>query len=276
MQRAEDFRVRIVTLNIWFGGGNARRFERILNTLHSLSPDVVALQECLGWEDGRRLQETAHELALPHTYLGLARPRPSGFCYHVALLSRWPLENPVSYADPAVNAHCVVHAQVQGIDLLATHLDGHDEDLRLDEARWLNQLRVQERPAVLAADLNSLSPQDPYPEDLAQLLRERGVAKYGPGVRRDVMAELLGADWVDPLYSEGPPPVWETASRAGLRFRTDYTLVSRGLAASVLGCRVVPVDEEVSDHCPVVLDFEPAAPIEKTGASVRSNRTELT
>ncbi len=255
--------MRIVTLNIWFGGGNARRFGRILDTLFSLEPDVVALQECLGWEDGRRLRETAHELALPHTFLGLARPRASGLCYHVALLSRWPLENATSYADPAVNAHCLVHARVQGIEVLATHLDGHDEDLRLDEARWLNQLRVQDRPAVLAADLNSLSPQDPYPEDLGKQLRERGVAKYGPGVRRDVMAELLGAGWTDPLYREGPPAIWETASRGGLRFRTDYTLVSSRLAAVVEGCRVMPVEEEVSDHCPVVLEL--AQPAQKAG-----------
>lgn len=251
--------MRIVTLNIWFGGGGTRRFQRILETLAGLEPDLVGLQECLGWDEGDRLGQTARALGLPHTFLGLARPRGSGQRYHVALLSRWPIEQAVSYADPAVNAHCLVRARVEGLDLLVTHLDGHDEDLRLAEARWLNGLGAQAGPAVLAADLNSLSPHDPYPDDLGEQLRQAGVAKYGPGVRREVMAELAAAGWRDPLYRWGPPPVWVTGSRAGIPFRTDYTLVSPDLADRLESCRVVPVDEQVSDHCPVVLDLAPPA-----------------
>lgn len=252
--------MRIVTLNIWFGGGGPRRFQRIIQTLAALEPDVVGLQECLGWEDGERLRETSRALQLPHTFLGLARPRRSGQRYHVALLSRLPLEQPVSYADPAVNAHCLVRARVADLELLVTHLDGHNEDLRLAEARWLNGLGAQDGRAVLAADLNSLSPKDPYPADLGEQLRRAGVSKYGPGVRREVMAELSGAGWRDPLYAAGPPPVWVTGSRAGIAFRTDYTLVSSEMAERVQSCRVVPVDEEVSDHCPVVLELALPAP----------------
>lgn len=247
--------MRVVTLNIWFGGGAEQRFGRILDTLRALEPDVVALQECLRWEDGRRLGAASHHLGLPHTFLGLARPRASGFRYHVALLSRYPLVDPVSYADPAVNAHCVVRARVEGVELLATHLDGHDEDLRLTEARWLNTLGAQHGPAILAADLNSLSPHDPYPEDLVEQLASVQLAKYGPGARRDVMGELHSAGWLDPLYHVGPPERWITASREGIPFRTDYTLVSPALAGRVSACRVEAVTEHVSDHSPVVLDL---------------------
>lgn len=104
--------MRIVTLNIFRGGGD--RFGRILEVLRGLSPDVVALQECLGWEDGVRLADTSRALGLPATFLGLARPRSSGLSYHVALLSRWPLENRVTYANPGVNAHCAARAAYRG------------------------------------------------------------------------------------------------------------------------------------------------------------------
>lgn len=243
--------MRIVTLNIFRGGGD--RFGRILDVLKQLAPDVLALQECLGWEDGARLAEASRKLALPETFLGRARPRASGLCYHVALLSRWPLENRVTYANPGVNAHCAARASVQGVEVLTTHLDGHDEDLRLSEARWLSTLGLQHRPAVVAADLNSLSPYDPYPADLDERLARVGIQKYGRLARRDVMYEFHQAGWRDALHLHGQPPEWVTAIREGISFRTDYTLVSPQLADRVVECRVEPVGEDVSDHCPVLL-----------------------
>lgn len=245
--------MRIVTLNILRGGGD--RFGRILEVLQGLSPDVVALQECLGWEDGVRLAETSRALGLRETFLGLARPRSSGLSYHVALLSRWPLENRVTYANPGVNAHCAARASVQGVEVLTTHLDGHDEDLRLAEARWLSTLGLQHRQAVLAADLNSLSPYDPYPADLDERLERACILKYGRQARRDVMFEFHRAGWRDALHLRGQPAEWVTAVREGISFRTDYALVAPTLTAQVEECRVQPVGEDVSDHCPVLLSL---------------------
>src|SRR5690606_36700383 len=109
--------VRIVTLIIDGGGGNELRFQSILEVLQALRPDIVVLHECLGWEDGLRLENTATLLGLPHTFLGHGRPRSSWLQYHVAILSRWALESPTFYADLKVQAHCLVHVQVQGIPL---------------------------------------------------------------------------------------------------------------------------------------------------------------
>ncbi len=242
--------MRIVTLNIFRGGGG--RFGRILEVLKHLAPDVLALQECLGWEDGTRLAEASRTLDLPETFLGLARPRASGLAYHVALLSRWPLENRVTYANPGVNAHCAARASVRGVEVLTTHMDGHDEDLRLAEARWLSTLGLQHRRAVLAADLNSLSPYDPYPADLDQRLERASILKYGRA-RRDVMFEFHRVGWRDALHLRGQPSEWVTAVREGISFRTDYALVAPTLTGQVEECRVQPVGEDVSDHCPVLL-----------------------
>jgi len=248
-----------VTLNIYRGGGNVLRFQSILDTLQAMRPDVVVLQECLGWEDGQRLQRSADFLGLPHTFLGQGRPRSSWLQYHVAVLSRWPLELPVFYADPQIQAHCLVHVQVQGIHLLATHLDAHSEDTRLGEVRWLNQLGLQHQEAVLAADLNSLSLHDPYPRNLSDQLTYLGMTRFGRGGRFDVCRELATAGWLDALYAPlAPgqrPEQWVTARRQGIGFRSDYIMISPSLRPRLRECRVEVISEAVSDHFPVLCEL---------------------
>lgn len=161
-------RLTVMTWNVLFGGQG--RFERIVALLRAVRPDLLALQECLEWERNDRLQRVAEALGVPatpeHARLGFARPRGSGACYHVALLSRRPMSDVRVHADPAFLGHCLVEARVGALRVFATHLDSHHENLRFVEARYLRSLlpprdELARQPALLLGDLNSLSRRDP-------------------------------------------------------------------------------------------------------------------
>ena len=253
--------LRVVTLNVLFGGED--RFERILALLRTWQPDLLVLQECLQWETGDRLSRVAAALQVPaapeHVHLGRARPRPSGKRYHVAVLSRRAMSSAVDHADPAVVGHCVVECELRCDDgatltVLGAHFDAHDEDQRLGEARFVNSRLArlpQDSRALLAGDLNALSPRDPYPPDLDELLRRAGTHKYGHPARYEVITELESAGWVDALRVHPMSPMWVTARRnrggVAIDYRTDYLFASPGLAEAVIGARVLAV-EGASDH----------------------------
>lgn len=244
--------IRILTQNVLLGGQD--RLGRLCALMAATSPDVVVLQECLGW-DQRRLEEVAHLLGLPHTCLGDARPRGSGARYHVAVVSRWPLTDVVVHADPAVQGHALIAATVRSpepLRLLATHMDSHTEDLRLVEASFLTHQYADLRGRhVLAGDLNALSPHDPYPADLGDRLLAAGTEKYGHPPRFDVMRLLERAGWRDPLLQRAPGEPWATSprDRGGVHIdaRTDYVLVSPDLLPEVTDARMIDVGD-ASDH----------------------------
>lgn len=258
----------VMSWNVLFGGHE--RFQAILDLVGARRPDLLVLQECLGWEEGDRFARVAAALDLPatpeHAHLGRSRPRGSGARYHVAVYSRAPFTSVVDHADPTFVGHCIVEARLeawgQPLTVFGTHFDAHDEDLRLVEARYLRglltRLDLGREHALLAGDLNSLSRHDPYPPDLAERVRRSGVTKYGEPPRFDVMDELLAQGWVDTLRERPRDDRWATAvrERVGVRneFRTDYVLASPPLAERLVAAEVVPC-EGASDHEPVVATF---------------------
>jgi exodeoxyribonuclease III len=267
--------LRVVTANVLFGGQD--RFDRLVDLVGSWRPDLLVLQECLGWEDGERLRRMAGALGVSttphHAHLGLARPRGSGRRYHVAVLSRRPMTRVVDHADPAVIGHCLVEAELaassdagrgegEALTVLGTHFDAHGEDQRLAEARYLRSLVSSRLPGellLLAGDLNALSRHDPYPPDLAELVRRAGTDKYGHPPRFDVMDELEAAGWVDALRARPMTPEWVTARRdrggVAIDYRTDYVLASPKLSQRLVGARLLSTDG-ASDHHAVEATFE--------------------
>lgn len=261
------------TWNVLFGGED--RFDAILALLSRVRPDVVVLQECLGWDEGDRLNRVAGALGVPyigaHAALGLARPRGSGRRFHVALVSRFPIEAMTTHADPARVGHAIVEARIAApggpVVVLGTHFDSHGEDERLRDARTLCDVapraRITNERVLVAGDLNALSRRDPYPHDdeLERLLRSAGTEKYGFPPRFDVMPLLEKHGFIDLLYAGGRKPAgdgWVTAVRArgGVRidYRTDYLLASPLLAPE---CKHVEVLRcaGASDHEPVIATF---------------------
>ena len=253
-----------MTWNILLGGED--RFERILDLVTRTAPDLLVLQEALGWEDRVRLGRIASALGVPdgprHALLGEARPRGSGKQYHVAVVSRQPIQSVRLHNDPAFIGHCLAEVEFGRLTLFAAHFDAHHENLRFVEARYLRSRIDPDRFAagrvLLAGDLNSLSRRDPYPPDLAALLAAAGTDKYGHPPRFEVIEELEAAGWIDLLHARGAPPQWITArrDRGGVHvdYRTDYLFGSPLLAAALTSISILPGDD-ASDHDAVVATF---------------------
>jgi exodeoxyribonuclease-3 len=249
-----------MTWNLLFGGED--RFDKILERVAAARPDVLVLQECLGWDDRGRLGRVAAAMGVPddprHAVLGLARPRGSGKRYHVGLVSRPPVDHVVMHNDPKVLGHCILEAAIGDFTLFGAHFDSHNEDLRLAEARHLRTLFDASRKVLLAGDLNALSRRDPYPDDFAARVAAAGTDKYGHPPRFDVIPELEAMGWVDLLYYRGSPARWVTASRdrGGVRidYRTDYVFATPRMAESLSSIEVVDA-AGASDHDAVVAQF---------------------
>ncbi len=244
--------MRVATFNTLFGGED--RLEGIIAVVRRASPDLLILQECLGWEHGARLKRVADAMGATDTHLGEARPRNSGKRYHVAIASRRPMRIVRVHNDPAQLGHCVVEAEIGGIRILGTHFDSHNEDLRTREAAYVNSVVNLAQPVLLAGDLNALSRRDPYPADLAELVRRASVDKYGHPPRFDTIDALERAGWIDAR----PAGDWVTArrDRGGVRidYRTDYIFCSPPLATRLIGASVVPADG-ASDHEALLAEF---------------------
>lgn len=254
-----------MTWNILMGG--EERFDAILALIARERPDVLVLQECLGWTADDQLARVAGAIGIRnnamHTVLGVARPRPSGNRYHVAVLSRFPIIATRTYADPDRVGHVIVEADIAGplpLRVFGTHFDAHGEDQRLRDAVMLTEaLRRPAPPHVLVAgDLNALSRLDPYPRDLDARLSAAGTMKFGIPARYDTMDMLGGEGLVDLLWVDGTPAHWVTAVRdygdVRMHYRTDYLLASPRLAEDLVSIRVVDVGY-ASDHAAVIATF---------------------
>jgi exodeoxyribonuclease-3 len=259
-----------VTLNILLGG--EERFDHLLESIARWQPDLLVLQECLGWEDGARLSAVARALDVPgvpeHTHLGLARPRGSGRRFHVAVVSRRPLKRVVDHADPSLVGHCVVQCEIastagEPITVFGAHFDSHGEDQRLREADLVVELSAPLRRrgelALLLGDLNALSRRDPYTSDFADLVARAGTDKYGHPPRFEVIDAIERAGWVDALYAAAPAPAWVTAPRerggVAIDYRTDYVFSSPTMTGKLVDARVLSVGG-ASDHDAVAATFD--------------------
>jgi exodeoxyribonuclease III len=253
--------------------GGEDRFDAICAILAAEQPDLLVLEECLGWEDGTRLAAVAATIGVPaderHMVLGAANRRPSGRRHHVALLSRAPIAHSRVHAPNEV-AHCMVEATLHdGTDgapfaVIGAHLHANDEDSRLLEVEALLDIApadaVRSGAWILCGDLNSLSRHDPYPDDLDQQLARAGIHKYGHPPRFEVMDRLFAAGWIDALRERPRCERWVTARRARgdagavVDTRTDYVLLSPALAPRLVAADVVDVNG-ASDHHAVVAEL---------------------
>ncbi|WP_437747955.1 endonuclease/exonuclease/phosphatase family protein [Sorangium sp. So ce1504] len=256
-----------MTFNILFGGED--RFEAILAIVAAAHPDLLVLQECVGWEDGARLRAVAEAIGAPagerHAVLGNANPRPNGRRNHVAVVSRAPLAGARVHAPEAL-AHCLVEVELslggEPLVVLGTHLNAGSEDRRLTEARWLLSLVPPARFAAglwaLAGDLNALSRRDPYPADLGARLAAAGIEKYGSPPRFDTMDSIEAFGWADALLLRPRSSRWFTALRgrdgAQVETRTDYVLLSPRLAGRLALADVIDVGA-ASDHHAVIAEL---------------------
>jgi exodeoxyribonuclease-3 len=260
--------LKVMTFNILSGGED--RLIRILEIVATQNPDILVLQECLGWDSGPQLASLAEALSLPmdeaHVRLAVARPRRTGNRYNIAVASRLPMRDFDVYNDPQFVGHCFARFQVsiggRLLDIIGAHFDSADESLRLTEVHYLKAMLAEAHFAkefhLFVGDLNSLCRFDPYPADLAVKMAATGRLAHGPP-RFEVIDAILSDGWIDALRLRPMSERWVTAPRiygdVHIDYRKDYIFVSPRLATQLVGADVVDA-QGTSDHHPVVANFE--------------------
>jgi exodeoxyribonuclease III len=246
--------MRIVSFNLLNGAYNPPdRLGRITELLGSLEPDVCLLQECVDWSSAQ-LKLLGRSIGLKHGYLTQCNARGSGNRYSLGAISRNPFTLAESHT-PDILAHGLQELQIEGFPhtIFHTHLVASSEDRRLEEIDWF---LGQDRKGVLAGDLNSLCPNDPYPSDFAERLAASGIQKYGRPPRHEVMTKLAEAGWSAPAPEGEWVTRWREESKPPLPTRTDYILAKNPVRDALKSVSVVPLKNEESDHSPVVAVFE--------------------
>lgn len=240
----------VVTLNIWHDQGDwPRRLSVILDTLRTLHPDVICLQEVLQKEGLPNQSATiADSLGYRHTFSSVDGPeRPKR--YGNAILYRHPLAaSGVRKLEPLDDYRTAAYARVEvagrPLDVYCTHLH-HTAEGGAIRATQLGDLLdfVDETrgasPVLLAGDFNA-------PPDAAEL-------------------RLLGGTFAD-AYAETHPEqvgVLVTTLNTALGHtprRIDYLFYERALALRPLDTRILfaaPTADGTwaSDHFGVVGRF---------------------
>lgn len=276
-------KLRAVTWNLYCGGVDGTSEERLhtqAEILAGLKPDVLALQECTGWDEQeeRRLLWMARTLGMApvrmaRSFIGDGRNfttllyRPST----LHLVGRRILGVEVFH-------HALIRARLRPVgaedgsrDLLAfaTHFTHTDGETRLREARWLTDYAGafpgMPSRAMLLGDLNCSGAYDTDPEDwdlVPRNLHSRyrqvdDAGRFGAMDRRAIQV-LINSGWADPQSLTGE----DRAATVGYAYanepvplRLDHIFI-RGLPATVYRTYDSPAVRALSDHLPVILDTE--------------------
>jgi len=253
--------LRIVSYNILYGGQD--RLDRIASVLRALEADVVGLQEA---NEPANVERLAGQLGMARF---VARSRNSPF--HVALMSRFPIENAENLCDrcphiwrSALRATVAVPgAPLRVIVLhLAPGMRADREAVRqgeLDEL-WpaIHAPEEAGRPAAMMGDFNSTAPWHPHVSD--------GIrpAHSGARIPRDVIQRIRDAGWTDAVHRARPDDGTHSVSVASPTTRVDFIWLSPALADRLVDARVeaLEIAREASDHYPVraILRGDAAAP----------------
>lgn len=224
-------RLRVLTYNIHHGRGTDGRldYDRLVNTISKLKPDVIALQEVDNQTDRVSGVDQAAELAkrlnMNHVF-GNALYF-SGGQYGEAILSRFPLKEDKAHHLPyrfgneprtALAVRVIPDNGTPEFVFVGTHLCHQSGETRVDQTRKLNQLFTakSEIPIIMAGDFNARPDSEP-------------------------MQILFNENWVDVVAPKS---------------RIDYILVRKNDPWKIV--KTIILDEPVvSDHDPVltILDW---------------------
>lgn len=260
--------MRIATYNTFEGGraqlGTIRgRADRLLDVVNGILPDLIAMQELVGWQDhGReRFKRFASEA-------GLAGELFVGDGFPIGVLVRRPWRIARSRFLHAGFWHGLASIQIEDgagerIQVLAAHLSPLGPRQRLGEVRAALETVDAAIPAVLLGDLNLISHLDRVP---VQGLSLPTFVRHAAGGALDqrVSRLIAGGGFVDAfacLHPERAGHTIPTPAAAASPFspaRLDYIHLSPDLAPRLRSARIYrrPPAAEASDHFPLVVDID--------------------
>jgi len=285
-----DEPLTVLCYNVFNGFRSGRSFKPAVKWINTIGPDIVGLQELVGWNEDQ-LKKTSPQWGHPHA----ATLKGGG--YNIGLTSRTPIE--VIERRTQGYWHGYLHCRTAGIEVIVTHLWPGSRRGQVREASILRDLviRLDEegRTVILMGDFNAHSAADKSMLDLQTPLLQRrtpGDAKKAPADRfivdgkyiydvmntieeaplRDLVRKKFDARYPNADY-EGqlrlgsfPTQVLPHSNtddtQAGFLERIDFIYATPDLAAycsHAKVCRTPAELETISDHYPVVTVFAPSA-----------------
>jgi endonuclease/exonuclease/phosphatase family metal-dependent hydrolase len=238
--------VRVMTWNLWWRFGPwEERFAAIVATIAAENPDVVCLQEL--WASDGSAAPVADQAELLATALGMHWSRTqspfwNGYSFANAVLSRWPISDPVTHVLPdheGKPSHrrallCTVTPTKDSPDftdtgpfkVVSTHFEFRFDrsTTRQTQARSLAELVAEHRrdplsefPVIVGADTNA----QPNSDEMRSLL----------GLSQPAVRGLIFHDCWALAGDEAPGYTWSDrnpylANASWPRRRIDYLLVS--------------------------------------------------
>ena len=145
--------------------------EAIANVIRQQQPDLVALQEVdvFTSRSGASINQAAELGRLTGMYYYFAKAIDyGGGDYGVAILSKYPIENPQHYSLPTVEATGGEHRTLATVSIklpdnkkllfACTHLDAQRNDTnRVEQIKSIKQiLQKEESPVIIAGDFNAV------------------------------------------------------------------------------------------------------------------------
>ena len=155
-------RLRVATYNLHSAVGVDRRFRpgRVIEVIHELGADIVALQEVLSPVRGSDVHAHLREATGLHLVTMTTMPLAGG-TFGNALLSRWPIVELVEHGltvgtrEPRGALDATIGRDESELRVIATHLGLRGSERQQQLARLLDIVkRTPDMPTVLAGDFN--------------------------------------------------------------------------------------------------------------------------
>jgi len=261
--------IRIISYNIWNGFEENSRKEAFIEWMRGQDPDIVALQELVGFTEKDLVDLGA---AYGHPYVAIVKEGG----YPVGLTSKKPIDVKVRQVEGFW--HGMLHTKTYGLDILVIHLSPFDWAFRLKEAQAITSYIRQNQleSCLVMGDFNALSPFDAdlmetrtdLKKQMAESENEQKEYQNSRGKLFDysVVSQFLANGFFDPVQVYVPTDCrgsFPTSALSDLEWgdprleqqkqRIDYILVSPALAPRIKGATVHNGKEadRISDHYPV-------------------------
>ena len=202
-------RLRVATYNLHSGVGVDRRFrpQRIIDVIHELSADIVALQEVLSPVRGVDVHASLREETGLHLVTLTTMPLAGG-TFGNALLSRWPILDlaehglTVGTREPRGALDATLGRDARELRVIATHLGLRSAERHEQLSRLLEIVRRgPDLPTVIAGDFNiTRARARELRAHAAQLGKQSALAtfpSFAPLLPLDRIFALHGAEIVD-------------------------------------------------------------------------------
>ena len=245
-------RLRVLNWNVLYAFNHGKSVDGGVQWIRELSPDVVALQELNGLTTDS-LKMLASRWGHDHALILKEKGFPVG------LTSR----QPILLVDRQVEGfhHGYLHARTAGIDFFVVHFwPGKDHEAE-QVATKIRPLIERGCPVVLLGDFNNHSRRDQaFLDSRSGVTPRYGVVDLFESIG---LVDLVHAFQPDQKYSCPSPvtiPRW-SADLTELQSkwqRIDFVFADQVLGKSARAAEIRITDElgKISDHYPLVVDFE--------------------